>query len=299
MRYMASSSRRRGINVNAVNGGMIESRLLAPTSTASTGMPPLETVLPKIPKRRMGTVQEVADARRVPARTGARSTSPGRRLSSTAGLSVVAPPFYADADPPLRLPDARGRARSQRCLTARRSPTSSGRRRSARLRLPHRIVMGSMHLGLEGRRGGRAARGVLPERALGGAGLIVTGGAAVRGSERRRARATRCSTRPSAARGAGPVAGATSTARRGDRPAALPRRALRACRRLRLATPSRPRRCRAACRGRAAGARRRGGLGDGRGVRVRGAPRAKRARLRRGRGDGLGGLPGRPVPLAR
>ena len=34
----------------------------APTSTASTGMPDLdEKVLPKIPKRRMGTVKEVAD----------------------------------------------------------------------------------------------------------------------------------------------------------------------------------------------------------------------------------------------
>jgi 2,4-dienoyl-CoA reductase (NADPH2) len=48
------------------------------------------------------------------------------------------------------------------------------------LRLPHRIVMGSMHLGLEGLpdAGARLAA-FYRERALGGAGLIVTGGWAV------------------------------------------------------------------------------------------------------------------------
>ncbi|MGI8712888.1 MAG: NAD(P)-binding protein, partial [Solirubrobacteraceae bacterium] len=48
------------------------------------------------------------------------------------------------------------------------------------LALPHRIVMGSMHLGLEGLDdGGRALAAFYRERALGGAGLIVTGGSAV------------------------------------------------------------------------------------------------------------------------
>jgi len=48
------------------------------------------------------------------------------------------------------------------------------------LRLPHRIVMGSMHLGLEGLDdGGSALAAFYRERALGGAGLIVTGGSAV------------------------------------------------------------------------------------------------------------------------
>src|SRR5258708_39858392 len=48
------------------------------------------------------------------------------------------------------------------------------------LELPHRIVMGSMHLGVEGApdAGGRLAA-FYRERALGGAGLIVTGGWAV------------------------------------------------------------------------------------------------------------------------
>lgn len=48
------------------------------------------------------------------------------------------------------------------------------------LRLPHRIVMGSMHLGLEAMDdAGTRLRAFYRERALGGAGLIVTGGWAV------------------------------------------------------------------------------------------------------------------------
>ncbi len=48
------------------------------------------------------------------------------------------------------------------------------------LRLPHRIIMGAMHLGLEARDdGGAALAAFYAERARGGAGLIVTGGAAV------------------------------------------------------------------------------------------------------------------------
>jgi 2,4-dienoyl-CoA reductase (NADPH2) len=48
------------------------------------------------------------------------------------------------------------------------------------LTLPHRVVMGSMHLGLEGLEdAGRRLGAFYRERALGGAGLIVTGGWAV------------------------------------------------------------------------------------------------------------------------
>ncbi|GAA5199434.1 hypothetical protein GCM10023322_75070 [Rugosimonospora acidiphila] len=48
------------------------------------------------------------------------------------------------------------------------------------LSLPHRIVMGAMHLGLESLDdGGRALSAFYVERVRGGAGLIVTGGAAV------------------------------------------------------------------------------------------------------------------------
>ena len=48
------------------------------------------------------------------------------------------------------------------------------------LELPHRVVMGSMHLGLEGAPdAGERLAAFYRERALGGAGLIVTGGWAV------------------------------------------------------------------------------------------------------------------------
>ncbi|MFZ0363974.1 MAG: hypothetical protein WAL67_07190, partial [Candidatus Cybelea sp.] len=45
------------------------------------------------------------------------------------------------------------------------------------LRLPNRIVMGSMHLGIESN--GDALAAFYAERARGGAGLIVTGGSCV------------------------------------------------------------------------------------------------------------------------
>ncbi|MGH8220424.1 MAG: FAD-dependent oxidoreductase [Steroidobacteraceae bacterium] len=47
------------------------------------------------------------------------------------------------------------------------------------LELPHRILMGSMHLGIESEPEGAALAAFYVERALGGAALIITGGAAV------------------------------------------------------------------------------------------------------------------------
>ena len=61
VRYMAVEFAPLGINVNAVNGGIIESDSSA-YFYAVEGMAPLqEAVLPKIPKARQGTVKEVAD----------------------------------------------------------------------------------------------------------------------------------------------------------------------------------------------------------------------------------------------
>lgn len=47
------------------------------------------------------------------------------------------------------------------------------------LQLPHRIVMGAMHLGIESQPGGEALAAFYRERARGGAALIITGGSAV------------------------------------------------------------------------------------------------------------------------
>ena len=96
---------------------------------------------------------------------------------------MVSPPFFDDAGEALRLPGCRGRGHRVRCLTQSGAgsldhvftPIEIGR-----LTLPHRIVMGSMHLGLEGLEdAGRRLAAFYRERALGGAGLIVTGGWAV------------------------------------------------------------------------------------------------------------------------
>ena len=93
-RYMAVELAPRGINVNAVNGGIIESDSSA--YFYSTGrVPPLETVLPKIPKRRMGTVQEVADCVLFLLSPAAEYVT-GTTLVVDGGLTAIAPPFHAD-----------------------------------------------------------------------------------------------------------------------------------------------------------------------------------------------------------
>jgi enoyl-[acyl-carrier protein] reductase III len=102
VRYMAVEWGPYDINVNAVNGGIIETESSAYFYDVA-GMPPLENVLRKVPKGRMGTVQEIAD-------TVAFLLAPdseyitGQSIVVDGGLSVVAPPFYDDALPPLALP---------------------------------------------------------------------------------------------------------------------------------------------------------------------------------------------------
>jgi enoyl-[acyl-carrier protein] reductase III len=102
VRYMAVEFGARGINVNAVNGGIIE--------TASSeyfynvpGMAPLSTVLPKIPKGRMGSAQEVADVVAFLLSPAAEYIT-GQSIVVDGGLSVVAPPFAQDLSGPLGPP---------------------------------------------------------------------------------------------------------------------------------------------------------------------------------------------------
>ncbi|MGA9418249.1 MAG: SDR family oxidoreductase [Candidatus Cybelea sp.] len=102
VRYMAVEFAPRGINVNAINGGLIDTESCAYFYERVPGMAPMESVLAKVPKGRMGTVQEVAD-------TIAFLLAPeseyitGQTFAVDGGLSVIAPPFYSDTTPPLTL----------------------------------------------------------------------------------------------------------------------------------------------------------------------------------------------------
>ena len=102
VRYMAVEFAPRGINVNAINGGLIDTESLGYFYGNVPGMAPLEGVLEKIPKRRLGTPREVADA--VAFLLAPESDYiTGQTLCVDGGLSVIAPPFYADTMPPLSL----------------------------------------------------------------------------------------------------------------------------------------------------------------------------------------------------
>jgi NAD(P)-dependent dehydrogenase (short-subunit alcohol dehydrogenase family) len=102
VRYMAVEFAPRGINVNAVNGGLIDTESCAYFYKNVAGMAPIESVLAKIPKARMGSAQEVAD-------TIAFLLAPeseyitGQTIAVDGGLSVIAPPFYSETSPPLTL----------------------------------------------------------------------------------------------------------------------------------------------------------------------------------------------------
>ncbi len=99
VRFMAVEFGGRGINVNAVNGGVIETESSEYFYNVP-GMAALDTVLPKIPKGRMGTAQEVADVIAFLLSPAAEYIT-GQTLIVDGGLSIVAPPFTQDMSGPL------------------------------------------------------------------------------------------------------------------------------------------------------------------------------------------------------
>jgi enoyl-[acyl-carrier protein] reductase III len=104
VRYMAIEFAPLGINVNAVNGGIIESDSSA-YFYGVDGMPDLDVVLPKIPKRRMGTVREVSDTVEFLLEPRSEYIT-GQSIVVDGGLTIISPPFFDDATGPLQLPDA-------------------------------------------------------------------------------------------------------------------------------------------------------------------------------------------------
>jgi len=99
VRYMAAEFAPQGINVNGVNGGLIASDSLD-YFYGVPGMAPIDTVLRKIPKRRPGTVQEMAGTVMF-LLSPASEYITGQTLVVDGGLSIVAPPFPEDLTPPL------------------------------------------------------------------------------------------------------------------------------------------------------------------------------------------------------
>lgn len=93
-RYMAAELAPQGINVNAVTPGIIESDSSA--YFYDTGLvAPLDTVVPKIPKRRLGTVQEAADTVLF-LLSPASEYITGTTLVVDGGLVAVSPPFQSE-----------------------------------------------------------------------------------------------------------------------------------------------------------------------------------------------------------
>lgn len=103
IRYMAVEFAGYGINVNGVNGGLIDSDSLQYFYDKVPGQAPIETVLEKIPQGKPGTVDDMAGAIKFLLSDQANYIT-GQTLVVDGGLSVVAPPFWADTTEPLSLP---------------------------------------------------------------------------------------------------------------------------------------------------------------------------------------------------
>ncbi|WP_420368022.1 SDR family oxidoreductase [Curtobacterium sp. L1-20] len=100
-KYMAVEFGPRQITVNAVNGGLIDTDSLEYFYSKVAGQAPMHTVIEKLPLQRPGTADDMADAVDFLLSDKA-SYITGQTLSVDGGLTVIAPPYWADTTSPLR-----------------------------------------------------------------------------------------------------------------------------------------------------------------------------------------------------
>lgn len=97
VRSMAAEFGGRGITVNAVNGGLIDTDSLRHFYEAVPGMPPLERMLERVPLARAGTADELAAAI-VFLLSPSASYITGHTLVVDGGLTTSVSPFLSDLE---------------------------------------------------------------------------------------------------------------------------------------------------------------------------------------------------------
>lgn len=101
VRYMAAEYGPRGITVNAVNGGLIDTDSLDFFYNKVPGMAPMESVIEKLPLRRPAQPDDMSNAAHFLLSDQAGYIT-GHVLNVDGGLTVIAPPFWSDTTDPLR-----------------------------------------------------------------------------------------------------------------------------------------------------------------------------------------------------
>ncbi|KHL05472.1 SDR family oxidoreductase [Sinomonas humi] len=103
VRYMAVEFAPYGINVNAVNGGLIDSDSLEYFYNVP-GQAPMDTVIAKIPKGRPGTIADMANAIEFLLSPNSDYIT-GQTLVVDGGMTVAAPPYFHETSEPISIPE--------------------------------------------------------------------------------------------------------------------------------------------------------------------------------------------------